>query len=1092
MPIDFENNFIKPFLNDIELGIITDANTFCGKLSEYYENTILQGQPQGVPPTLLSPALTSAAGGVPTNGVISTQQDNYIKPNSITSQQKMYNVLSKYYVARELVLGQQDIDDSVRTLDAIIRKQQFNIRRVRALTIKAFEIKQQIADIPNKIKNFAILAETIQNGYRKDLKQLRSDLDKKEFKLDVDLQEIEIINTVTSLDFKNIQSIPASLLKISRYLSDQYRRKGQFNKTTFIVEKIKDLAQAIVTPDSFGTLVARLSSDRADVQSVIDKAKQSYREFKVIQTELKPLLQIIERKIKEIKESLENRITTLIEDEKKNIQKKIAEKQKKKKPRHKFNLLKQAKEDLKNFQKENEEEFKKIRKKQKAITQIVSKSNNILQQTLAINNDLIVSEIPFLKQKVQTIYANISGSIAAAQAQVSESRSRITSTITTGGNGDNTQADRELRQYFIKQGIKELIEPFAAIANETKLSFQNIRVFIEQRDQRYVVYKQQLNAIKTQFYEIKELAQTLDDDKVTFRYPRESEEDRRDKAMQKEIDRKARQARRQNRTPNRLVVRPSQSLISVLKLAARLVQRIRGWINSQVKKFKAFLQTQAVKLKKLQEKIQNALIDLVPLRTADADRLTKEQARKEKLDRIKQYQAKVELLRKKSAAIAQISISAGALLANIGLGKYSAKDNEAHLRKIAQGKYNYQVVGLDPDTVNGPDKSAYANADLSRRKFLEIIDILKTVDLYVSLTITTIQAINDDNPKPLLPNIPNQAVQVGRGFIEDLKQAVADTIQTAADFNDLSTSNLKADRFVGAIIDFYTSDQSFGSIIDSLRKIRIALKGELATSIVKSADLTRALVDLESKYLFKVQQQIRKALGYISEQNNLDQQSETQPTPEALTALGKKRAEIRKFTQEKKESMRKQTIGKYNLYEELVRLDKLITKRQGSFLQATMDRLMILLSEFEEVVRKEVKEFLDQAKVDLAAIGNKYRDEHQESLDKIKDKLLNAEGLVLSGLLRVATTLFWTGATWQNSSGTSFQVLSIGQFPRLKSNSFVDGSEVYIREIAAKFEQQLSNMKGIVYPNPAYSIPPFSFNGYGPIIPIPLAASAAV
>jgi len=1092
MPIDFENNFIRPFLKDIELGIITDADTFCGKLSEYYENTILQGQPIGIPPVLLSPSLTSAAGGVPTNGVISTQQDNYIKPNSITSQQKMYNVLSKYYTTRELVLAQQDIDDSVRTLDAIIRKQQFNIKRVRALTAKALQIKRQIAEIPNKLKDFAALAEAIQNGYREDLKQIKLDLNNKEFKLDLDLQEIEIIDTVTSLNFKNIQSLPSSLLKLSRYLSDQYRRKGQFNKTTFIVEKVKDLTEAIVTPDSFGTLVARLSSDRADVQSLIDKAKQSYREFKVIQTELKPLLQIVERKIKEIKESLKNRITTLIEDEKKNIQKKIAEKQKKKKPRHKFNLLKQAKEDLKNFQKENEEEFKKIRKKQKAITGIVSKSNKILQQALAINNELIVNEIPFLKQKAQTIYTGISGSIASAQAQVSESRSRVASIVTKGSDKDGKDVDRELRQYFSKQQIKDLVEPFALLANETKLSFQDIRVFIEQRDQRYGVYKTQLSAIKTQFYEIKELAQTLDDDPVTLRYPRESEEDRRDRAMQKEIDRKARQDRRQNRIPRRLIIRPSQSLVSVLKLVARLIQRIRGWVNSQVKKFKTFLQAQAVKVKKLQEKIKNALIDLVPLRTADADRLTKEQARKEKLNRIKEYQAKVELLRKKSTAVAQISVAAGTLVGNLGLGKYSVKDNEAHLRKIAQGRYTFETVGLDLDTINGPDKTAYAAADLNRKKFLEVIDILRVVDQYVSLTITTIQAINEDNPKSLLPNIPNQAVQVGRGFIEDLKQAVADTTQTVVDFNDLSTSNLKADRFIGAIIDFYTSEQSFGSIIDNLRKIRIALKGELATSILKSADLTRALVDLESKYLFKVQQQVRKALGYMSEQNNLDKQNTTQQNPQAVTTLGQKRAEIRKFTQEKKESMRKMTIGKYNLYDELVRLDKLITKRQGSFLGATMDRLMILLSEFEEVIRKEVKEFLDQVKVDLAALGKKYRDEHQESLDKIKDKLLNAEGLVLSGLLRVATVLFWTGATWQNSSGTTFQVLSVGQFPRLKSNSFVDGSEVYIREVAAKFEQQLSNMKGIVYPNPAYGIPPFSFSGYGPIIPIPLATSAAV
>lgn len=1089
MPVDFENNFIKPFLKDLEIGAITDADTFCSKLSEYYENTILQGQPIGVPAALLSPALTSAALGVPTNGIISTQQDNYIRPNSSTSQQKMYNTLSKYYVTRELLLAEQDLKTSIDTLDTIIRKQQFNIKRIEALTKKALLISKQIKELPNKIKDFANLADAILNEYRQDLKQIKETYDKKEVKVDIDLQEIEIINVVTSLDFSNIRSVTQSLLKMTRYLSDQYLRQKQFNKTTFIVERLKDLAQAIVTPESFGILIARLSSDKSDIQSLIDRAKQSYRDIKVIQTELKPLLQIVERKIKEIKESLANRITTLIEDEKKNIQKKQAEKQLKKKPRHKFNLLKQAKEDLKNFRKENEEEFKKIRKKQKTITKIATKSNNILQQVTAISSNITIVEIPFLKEKIETTYANISGSLSTAVSEVSQSRSNISIIKAQGSDGDNKKADREIRQYFTRQQIGDFVEPFALLANESKLTYQDFRVLIEQRDQRYGIYKTQLKAIKTQFYEIRELAQTLDDDKVTFRYPRESEEDRRDRAIQKEVDRKVREARRQRRNSSRLSARPVQSLVSILKAIARIAQRIRGWTNSQIKKFKTYVKKQSEKVKKLQEKIKNALIDLVPLRTADADKLTKEQARKEKLNRINEYKAKLQLVRDKTAAITQVSIAGGAITVNMASGKYSAKDNEAHLRKIAEGRYKFETVGLDPDPTNSTDRAAYAAADLNRKKFLETIDILNVLDPYVALTITTIQAIKNKEAAEFFTSTGERATELGRGFIEDLKQAAAQTYENVAGqqaSGDIGiVKNLKSDRFISLIVDFYTAEPSFNSILTVLRKLRLELKGELMTSLLKSANLTQALVDLESKYLFKVQVQIRKAIGYMSEQNNLDEETDGQ-SAEAVTALGRKRADIRKFTQEKKAAARKQTLGKYNIYEELVRLDKLISKRQGSFLAAMMNRLMILLSEFEETIRKQVKEFLDDAKKKLVALGRKYYVEHQESLDRIKDKLLNAEARVLSALLGLSTRLFWTGATWQNNVGTTFQVLSIGRFPQLKRNGFVDGGEQYIREIAANFEQQLTGMKGIVYPNPAYSIPPFSFSGYGPITPIPL------
>ena len=1078
MPIDFETNFVKPFLLDMENGVITDADTFCAKLSEYYENTILQGQPTtltgAIPATLPSPTLTSAAGGIPTNGVVSTQQDNYIKPNSVTSQQKMYNVLSKYYVARELVLAQENLEDSVKTLDTIIRKQQFNIKRIQALTKKALKIKTQIDELPNKIRDFANAAQAILKEYLDILKQIEESSSSEEGRFSINVQDIEIIDVISNLDFSNIQSVTQSLLKMQRYLTSNYRRlesrQEQVGTVAIVIEQIKKLAEAIVTPESFGPLLARMTSDKSDVQSLIDRAIQSYKDFKVIQTDLQPLLQIIERKIKQLTEELKGRITNLINEEKENIQKKLAEKHKKKKPRHKAALFKQAKTDFDNFQKENKEEFDKIRRKQQTLTKIITKSNSIIQQATSLSAELVTNDIPVIKSKIVDTYANLSGSVAAAIATVSESRATVSTSVRSSikmGNIDSGDvADRELRQYFLKQGLKELVEPFALLVNETKLSFQDFRVFIEQRDDRYTAYKTKLNTIKTQFYEIKELARTLDDEKVTLRFARETEEDRQDKVIQKELRRKAREDRRRGRAARRLQRRPRQSLVSILKFITNIIQQIRAWINKQIEKFKRFLRRQSDKLKKIGDGIKNALISLVPLRTADADKLTKAQARKEKLERIKQFEANMKLVRDKTMAITQMSIAAGALLNNMASGKYSAKDNEAHLRKIADQKYKFQMIGVDEDTISGSIKAYFVNED--REKFLEVIDVLKSMDLYVSLVVTTIQSIK---AKQFITN--NQVVQDSLGFIEDLKLAVTQTYENIAGRQATGeigiVKNVKSNQFVNIIVELFSEDQSFDAILSRLRKLRVELKGELATSLIKSADLTQALVNLESKYLFKVQQHIRQILKYASEETNPEQQDKDQQTSEPRTRLGKQAKRFRNFKQDAD-------------FEELIKLDKLISKRQGSFLAALIDRLMILLSEFEEHIRKKVKEFIDEVKKDIAAAAQNYYNKHQQSLDRIKDKLLNAEARVLSVILGLSARVFWAGAIWQNTSGTTFQVLSIGRFPRLKRNGFVDGGEEYLREIASNFEKQLSSMKGIVYPNPAYGIAPFTFEGYGPIL----------
>lgn len=1069
MPLDFETNFVKPFLLDLGSGAITDADTFCGKISQYYENTVMQGQPQNITPILLSPTLTSAALGVPTNAVISNGVDGIVKPSSGASQQRMYQGLSKYYVARELLLAENDIKASIDTLDAMIRKQQFNIKRVIALTKKAEQIKTQIAELPTKIKDFTIAAQAIFDEYKKELVKIKRDTNDslKGFGIDNEsLADIEIIEAIKNLKFNDIKSVVESLQKIQRYLTVQQQTK-RFTSSTYIISQVKELAQAITIPEQFGGLLARLSSDVPEIKTKIERAKQSYKDFKVIQTDLQPALRILESQIKQLVDAGKIRIEKMIQDEKDHIQKRQIEKRQKKKASEKKQLFAKARTDIKDFQKENAEEFKKLAKKQKIIADMIKKTTNIISKGTAIKDSIIEVEIPFIKEKLIGYYSSASGSIASAISVVSSSQTDVQNIKIKKPEN----VDKEIRQYFSYQKINEIAQPFVAIASEANINFQDFRILVESRSKRYDLYNDQLKAIKQDFLSLKAAAQELDDEKVTFRYPREEEEQREERALRQD----SRQINRQGIAARIKYSRPVHSITTILKTIAAFLQKVAAWMKKQAQKLANFIIRGLKKQKTIAINIGNATIDLIPLKNSDAR--TKEEARKEKINKTKAFNAKLKIVRDKTVALTQVTAGGAMVVANIAAGKFSATDNETHLRKIAEGKFRYQTIGLEGGNPQ-VSQQIYKEAENSKQKFLENVDVLKSIDQYVMLVIKIIQAIKSGES---IDPISQKADQLGRGFIEDLKNAVEqtakNTIGKQGDDNEIGlVTNLKTNQFVSIIEDFFGGDPTFNSIISAVRRLRIELRGQVATSLIQSANTTQALVQLESKYLYTVQQQVRKMLGYLSEETN----NETPQTPntEPITVVGRRRAQIRKSTKEQKAKARGFVLGKYNPYDNLVYLDKLITKRQGSFLAALIDRLMVSLSEFEKFIRKEFKEFVTEAKEYLAGLAKKYYDDHQIELDAIKDKLLNVEAGILSSVFGLSARVFWTGATWQNSFGTIFQITTISRFPRLTKNGFVDGGEEYIKEIAQNYQKQLDGMVGIVYPAPQFGIPPFTFNGY--------------
>ena len=74
--------------------------------------------------------------------------------------------------------------------------------------------------------------------------------------------------------------------------------------------------------------------------------------------------------------------------------------------------------------------------------------------------------------------------------------------------------------------------------------------------------------------------------------------------------------------------------------------------------------------------------------------------------------------------------------------------------------------------------------------------------------------------------------------------------------------------------------------------------------------------------------------------------------------------------------------------------------------------------------------------------------------------------------------MFWTGAVWTNTTGATFQVITIPPFKKLRIDGRLEGTAPSVRELARNFELQLTQMQGLCIPNPATGIPPFPFVGY--------------
>lgn len=160
----------------------------------------------------------------------------------------------------------------------------------------------------------------------------------------------------------------------------------------------------------------------------------------------------------------------------------------------------------------------------------------------------------------------------------------------------------------------------------------------------------------------------------------------------------------------------------------------------------------------------------------------------------------------------------------------------------------------------------------------------------------------------------------------------------------------------------------------------------------------------------------------------------------------------------------------------LLKIKTALDKKQ-SFLANLFQMLLSEIKSFAIFIAKKLSVVVDYVKKKIEVVKVKIQVEADKLVDKIKEKLVNVEAPIMSFTFELAARLFWTGATWQGSSGTTHITFNTGPFTPIKAKS-TDGASALVKEIARGFESQLQTLQGILIPPPNTLIPPIPFTGY--------------
>jgi hypothetical protein len=1078
MPVNFEIDFVQPLLKDLRDGEFANVQEYAEGVTKYYMRALSKGMPLGISPTLPSPAALGAPAPVGTGPL-----DVFGKPFNEASRVRFKNTIDQFYTAREIVLSKENIEAKRQALEGVVRKAEYQTKLLQTTIQRIDSLRAQVASIPQEIKNTIEGVKEVFEMFVKQLKIVKEDVLGFSFEelqslgdgFDVEQEfktrfpaEAAIVDSLLNLDFTNPRQVVVAIQRASEFFGkvkadtqssarvfEQFDQQQQIDyvrrRLEQVVVKMVRMSSGLISPESLGELIVDLKQkgERFDQQTeeVLRKAIAASDRLGVIkfyvEPEIKKLEELIRIKRKRIKEQLQKSSEVI----KQSLDRKVRELTQKQSKLKAFNLG----DKKKSFKakKEKAEDLKdKIKltvatttKNIKTATALIQKSTALVNAGFVIKNE-VLSAVADLQSKIESLKTN----------------TKDLQQIGFTPNPD-LASKQKLLSYLRDHGSSVITEtPLVKAITDANLNFIDVKKIFEETNTTYDQLYNKVLGLKEDLIDLKDLLLEL---KGTFV----------NKTKDKSKDKAARKDRREQ---------PKQTVLSVLKELQDLFSDADGFRKKVQNDIDSFIKKQQINLDKYKRDLEIKLIAALPIPTETEDFATKEQAAKEKAEVIKQYKVKVEQTTKKAKAVSLLATNAAKLGTNLSQGKISAAVNDPIMRKIANALFDFNTVGVNLQSAK------YKQEEDRNRILLKEIDTLREIDTYVSI-ITTI-AQDASNYKDIVTQAreqgQEQATSFGSAIKEEYERIVQSAIQSQTLFSEGGVRGVSPiiNKLLESLETIFSGQAKPDQIIAEARKLIIISKSDFLAETLQSQPLVMALQSFEREYLVKTKTTLTKILGIIppQEEQQLIQQATGTPQGENLPATGPiaTSAQATKDAIERSRQAAAEKINNNKLYKSLVDMYEAINEGKGSVISIIVAKVVELLKQFEAFIKKQINNQLIVLKKRIKDEIQKNKEQYEKRLQQILKRKDFVDLAATSITYNIATQLFWTGASWQNNVGTTFQVLFIQPMKPLKVNGRIDGYGAAVRELARNLENQLNGVQGLCIPNPATGIPPFPFKGY--------------
>ena len=1069
MALNFEIKFTKPLSEDLIAGRISGAEDFANAITKYYIQTVQDGMPVGVPPTLPAPGLNPTAPPPFTIGVIG------VRPNP-AKERAMYEILKAYFLAKDVALTEGAIvglkNSVVDTTNRLKQKKKEIVSLVEKVKAAGVEIK----NIPTYIKEVVEgVKEIIQEEKDKiqGIQNLFTNLKEESKALGVSeqafqntfAQELKLIDSLKTFkiqSFDDFAKIPQTIKETKQAIN---RLQGQsrsannagilsstsdakiyaMNKITEVVLSFEQLSKIVLDPPSFLNYIAKLAQKNPKVVRLYRGVEKLDIVERIVRPELKRLEVELDNAKREVKQYIQPKIDAL----KQKVEDKVAELTIKVDNSMKTRLYLKVKDRVQDFRKNHEESLREKKQDLQTLQKAIGKANEIIKKVAALEKGL-VEEFEGIKSELIIIKQEAAGSILkyrdlstqaknqlakrAQQPIIPQNIDKITPAnpiedprVNTSNPGEfvrgyerriDSTADLERTRDLRKNAAKN--QQASGPTSEQVYNYMNtmglgdfsesaVKVIAEAKtdlDTFKRLFELKRNNLQTYKLTIEELVSDVQELLSLLQEVSESSGPVGKKVAWAKDAAVVVGSRIKYSSAGRFV---GGVAISLKDLFIDIISYITPYVKKAISWAKKLLEKVKAFIKRkiatFEKDVETYLLNLIPLQGKVPQAIKDAQNKKLILDA---KRVRAEELKEKAKSI-QKQVAA--------LGK--AARGVAGLSKNLFQQKNYNYAANEPfikNTIDGifafkTERAGAGDAQnlkIEKDYFYEKLKQLQSIDFLVNSFLLIVQDIQSN------PAIKKELTD----FNDSIKNTAAPYV---AGFNELlsiaGTPIKSAPQLSKALISI-TGDE------------RIMTSVETA---LDSADVVGFLVDLESRYLKKTRQALRT---YVD--NPISSNPEhTIMLEEFLSVLDKKQ----------------------------------------SFIKFLLKKLKDIIAKVTRFIDKQIKLFIDEQKILAQKVLAKWRTTNEIELERIKDRAVNVEAVFMSVALGLAARAYWTGTTWPGSTGSNHITLNIGPFKPIKALP-QDGVVSMVEEIAVSFENQLKLMAGLVVPPLNTGIVPIPFNGY--------------